>query len=80
MPRTRGPEQIQARLSRKPRRQVPKVHVVMTGAPHSATMAPVRTLNTAGPVRADRPYRIAPFPARRPASTGTGAPVTGWDR
>ena len=36
-------------------------HMVMTGAPHSATMAAVRTFNTAGPVRAERHYQIAPL-------------------
>ena len=35
--------------------------MVMTGAPHSATMAVVRTFNTAGPVRADRDFQIAPL-------------------
>ena len=33
----------------------------MTGAPYSATMAAVRTFNTAGPVRAHRHYQIAPL-------------------
>ena len=33
--------------------------MAMTGARHSATMAAVRTFNTAGPVRADRHYQIA---------------------
>ena len=35
--------------------------MVMTGTPHSETMAVVRTFNTAGPVRADRDYQIAPL-------------------
>ena len=35
--------------------------MVMTGAPRSATMGPVRTFNTAGPVRAHRHYQIAPL-------------------
>ena len=35
--------------------------MVMTGGPHSATMAAVRTFNTAGPVRAHRDYQIAPL-------------------
>ncbi len=35
--------------------------MVMTGAPHSATMAVVRTFNTAGPVRGHRHYQIAPL-------------------
>ena len=33
----------------------------MTGAAHSATVAGGRTFNTAGPVRADRHYQIAPL-------------------
>ena len=33
----------------------------MTGAPYSATTEVVRTFNTAGPVRADRHYQIAPL-------------------
>ena len=35
--------------------------MVMTGTPHSETMAVVRAFNTAGPVRADRDYQIAPL-------------------
>ena len=35
--------------------------MVMTGAPHSATTEVVRAFNTAGPVRADRHYQIAPL-------------------
>ena len=35
--------------------------VVVTGRPHSATIAAVRTFNTAGPVRAHRHYQIAPL-------------------
>ena len=35
--------------------------MVMTAAPHRATMAAVRTFNTAGPVRAERHYQIAPL-------------------
>ena len=35
--------------------------MVVTGRPHSATMAAVRTFNTAGPVRAHRHYQIAPL-------------------
>ena len=34
---------------------------MVTGAPRSVTMAVVRTFNTAGPVRAERHYRIAPL-------------------
>ena len=33
----------------------------MTTAPHPATMATVRKFNTAGPVRAERHYQIAPL-------------------
>ena len=33
----------------------------MTAEPYSATMAPVRKFNTAGPVRAERHYQIAPL-------------------
>ena len=35
--------------------------MVVTGRPHSATIAAVRTFNTAGPVRAHRHYQIAPL-------------------
>ena len=35
--------------------------MVVTGRPRSATMAAVRTFNTAGPVRAHRHYQIAPL-------------------
>ena len=35
--------------------------MVLTGGPRSATMAAVRTFNTAGPVRAHRHYQIAPL-------------------
>ena len=35
--------------------------MVMTGTPHCETMAVVRAFNTAGPVRADRDYQIAPL-------------------
>ena len=34
---------------------------MVTGAPYSATTEVVRTFNTAGPVRADRHYQIAPL-------------------